>query len=102
MEVRPAALVEDLSIGERQRVEIIKMLMRGTSILILDEPTAVLTPQETQQLFKMIRSLTAGGYTVLFISHKLHEIKGISDRITILRQGKLVATTCPRTGSRAA
>ena len=92
MNIDPMAKVGDLSVGACQRTEIIKALMRGARILILDEPTAVLTPQEAEELFNMIRNLTSGGYTVLFISHKLNEVKAICDRITILRQGKAVGT----------
>lgn len=92
MPIDPNVIVSSLSVGEMQRVEIIKTLYRGANILILDEPTAVLTPQETQQLFSMIRNLTAKGYTVLFISHKLNEVKEISDRVTVLRHGKIVGT----------
>ncbi len=92
MSIDPNARVADLSVGERQRVEIIKALFRGARILILDEPTAVLTPQETGELFHMIHSLTSGGFTVLFISHKLNEVKEISDRVTVLRQGRACGT----------
>ncbi len=92
MSLDPYAKVADLSVGQLQRAEIIKALMRGARILILDEPTAVLTPQETAELFNMIRGLTASGYTILFISHKLNEVKEVSDRITVLRQGKTITT----------
>ena len=92
MNIDPNAKVGDLSVGARQRVEIIKALFRGARILILDEPTAVLTPQETVELFLMIRSLTKGGFSVLFISHKLNEVKEISDRVTVLRQGRTFGT----------
>ena len=92
MSLDPMAKIGDLSVGERQRAEIIKALMRGARLLILDEPTAVLTPQETEELFNMIRGLTKSGYTVLFISHKLNEVKQISDRITVLRQGRAITT----------
>ena len=92
MHIDPDALVSDLSVGACQRTEIIKALMRGARILILDEPTAVLTPQETEELFHMIRNLTKNGYTVIFISHKLNEVSEISDRITILRQGRTTGT----------
>lgn len=92
MSIDPNAKVGDLSVGERQRVEIIKALFRGARILILDEPTAVLTPQETEELFNMIRSLTGNGFTVLFISHKLNEVKEISDRVTVLRLGRVCGT----------
>lgn len=84
--------VSSLSVGERQRVEILKALYRGARILILDEPTAVLTPQETESLFATLRRLAADGLAVVFISHKLHEVLSISDRIAILRGGKIVAT----------
>ena len=90
--INPDALVGELSVGERQRVEIIKALYRDARILILDEPTAVLTPQETESLFATLRSLTAKGLSVIFISHKLHEILAISDRIAVLRRGKIVDT----------
>ena len=92
MKIDPFAKVKHLSVGERQRVEIIKALYRGAKILILDEPTSVLTPQETEELFKMIRALIAVGYTILFISHKLNEIKEISDRVSVMRSGKLIGT----------
>ena len=92
MDIDPNAKVGTLSVGQMQRVEIIKALYRGARILILDEPTAVLTPQETGELFNMIRSLTANGFTVLFISHKLNEVKEISDRVTVLRLGRAVGT----------
>jgi simple sugar transport system ATP-binding protein len=92
MNIDPYAKVSDLSVGEMQRVEIIKTLYRGAQILILDEPTAVLTPQETGELFKMIKGLTQNGFTVLFISHKLNEVKEISDRVTVLRLGRVMGT----------
>ncbi|MCI8476931.1 MAG: ABC transporter ATP-binding protein [Oscillospiraceae bacterium] len=92
MNLDPMARVEDLSVGACQRAEIIKALFRGAKILILDEPTAVLTPQETDELFNMVRKLTNSGFTVLFISHKLNEVKEISNSITILRQGRSVDT----------
>ena len=78
MNIDPSGLVSSLSVGEMPRVEIIKALYRGARILILDEPTAVLTPQETNELFKTIRGLKRHGFTVLFISHKLNEVKEIS------------------------
>ena len=92
MNIDPNIKIADLSVGARQRVEIIKALFRGARILILDEPTAVLTPQETSELFLMIRSLTKNGFSVLFISHKLNEVKEISDRVTVLRQGRTFGT----------
>jgi ABC-type uncharacterized transport system ATPase subunit len=88
--INPDALIADLSVGECQRVEIMKALYRDARILILDEPTAVLTPQETEGLFATLRSLTGRGLSVIFISHKLHEILEISDHIAVLRRGKIV------------
>lgn len=90
--VDPDDHIEDLEVGERQRVEIIKVLYRGAQIIILDEPTAVLVPQEVEALFSNLRELKASGVTVLFIDHKLQEVLEISDTITVLRQGKTVAT----------
>ncbi len=90
--IDPDDMVETLEVGERQRVEIIKVLYRGAQILILDEPTAVLVPQEVEALFENMRELKAGGATILFIDHKLDEVLEISDSITILRQGKTVAS----------
>ncbi|MBK6865131.1 MAG: ABC transporter ATP-binding protein [Ideonella sp.] len=90
--VDPDALVARLSVGERQRVEILKALVRGAKILILDEPTAVLTPQESESLFATLAQLVADGLSVIFISHKLDEVLRVSDRIAVLRAGKLVAT----------
>ena len=90
LEIHPDAIVGKLSVGERQRVEILKVLYRGAKILILDEPTAVLTPDQTSQLFDNLRHMVATGMSVIFISHKLHEIMAISDRVAILRHGKMV------------
>lgn len=84
------AMVAQLSVGEKQRVEILKALYRDAKILILDEPTAVLTPKEAGQLFKMLREMLAQGLSVMFISHKLHEIMSISDRVAVLRHGRIV------------
>ncbi len=84
--------VSSISIGMKQKVEIIKALIRGAKILILDEPTAVLTPQETEELFVQLRMLTDSGHTILFISHKLNEVKAISDRITVIRKGETKGT----------
>ena len=92
IDIDPYALVSELTVGQQQRVEILKALYRKVKLLILDEPTAVLTPQESESLFEMIRSLAQQGMTVIFISHKLMEIMEISDRCTILRQGKVVRT----------
>jgi general nucleoside transport system ATP-binding protein len=90
--VDPRALVHDITVGQQQRVEILKALYRGADILILDEPTAVLTPQEAHELFAIIRSLTEQGKSIIFISHKLNEVTEIADRITVLRRGKKVET----------
>jgi simple sugar transport system ATP-binding protein len=95
MALDPDRLVEDLTVGERQRVEIIKVLYRGARILILDEPTAVLVPQEVDELFKNLRELKREGVTVIFISHKLDEVLAIADRITVMRGGRTVATVLP-------
>ena len=96
--VDPAALVSDITVGQEQRVEILKALYRGADILILDEPTAVLTPQEAHELFGIIRSLQADGKSIIFISHKLNEVLEIADRITVLRRGKKIETV-PREGA---
>ncbi|HWT24006.1 MAG TPA: ABC transporter ATP-binding protein [Solirubrobacteraceae bacterium] len=90
--VDPRARVEDVGVGQQQRVEILRVLHRGADVLILDEPTAVLTAQETAELFKVLRSLTAEGVSVIFISHKLREVLEIADRVTVLRRGKKVGT----------
>jgi general nucleoside transport system ATP-binding protein len=94
-QVRPSAIVEDLSVGEEQRVEILKALYRGVDLLILDEPTAVLTPGEAQELFGNLRKLRDDGKSIVFISHKLDEVLQIADRITVLRRGKAVGETTP-------
>src|SRR5215471_13133255 len=90
--VDPDALVSDITVGQEQRVEILKALYRGADLLILDEPTAVLTPQEAGELFEIIRSLQADGKSIIFISHKLNEVLEIADRITVLRRGKMIET----------
>ena len=100
-QVRPSALVEDLSVGEEQRVEILKALYRGVEILILDEPTAVLTPLEAKDLFANLRRLRDDGKAIVFISHKLDEVLDIADRITVLRRGKVVGETTPAATSKA-
>ena len=92
----PDGLVEDLSVGERQRVEIIKVLFRGARILILDEPTAVLVPQEVDDLFQHLRALKAEGVTIIFISHKLEEVLALADSITVMRGGRTVSTVKPQ------
>jgi simple sugar transport system ATP-binding protein len=96
--VNPTAKVENISVGQQQRVEILKALYRGAEILILDEPTAVLTPQEAGELFAIIKSLQADGTSIIFISHKLNEVLEIADRITVLRRGKMIDTV-PRAGA---
>ena len=90
--VDPDARIDRITVGQQQRVEILKALYRGAEILVLDEPTAVLTPQEAQELFEIIRSLKEQGKSIIFISHKLHEVLEIADRITTLRRGKIVGT----------
>ena len=90
--VEPTSLVGDITVGQQQRVEILKALYRGADILILDEPTAVLTPQEARELFEIIQSLRADGKSIIFISHKLNEVLEIADRITVLRRGKKIDT----------
>lgn len=92
LHVDPAARMSDVPVGIRQKVEILKALMRGSDILVLDEPTAVLTPQETGELFTALKSLKEMGHTIIFISHKLREVKHLSDRVTVMRSGKIVGT----------
>ena len=92
LHVDPRARIWQLSLGEQQRVEILKALYREARILILDEPTAVLTPQEADVLFETLREMAAEGRTVIFISHKLHEVKAVADRVTVLRGGRTIAT----------
>ena len=92
LKVDAKAKVKDISIAMKQKLEILKALYRGAKILILDEPTAVLTPQEIEELFKQLKLLKAKGYTIIFISHKLHEIKELCDRLTVLRDGQTMGT----------
>ncbi|NOX60546.1 MAG: ABC transporter ATP-binding protein [Chloroflexi bacterium] len=101
LKIDPKAYIWQLSVGEQQRVEIIKALYRGAQILILDEPTAVLTPQETEELFITLRDMVAKGHTIIFISHKLDEVMSIADRVTVLRGGKVVATVNARDTNKA-
>jgi general nucleoside transport system ATP-binding protein len=91
LEVDPEEIVSELGVGQKQRVEILKVLYRGAQILILDEPTAVLVPQEVDELFRSLRELTAGGATIIFISHKLDEVLSVADAITVIRNGRTVA-----------
>ncbi len=97
--VDPEARIWQLSVGEQQRVEILKLLYRGARILILDEPTAVLAPQEAQELFRTLRSMVAAGTSIVFISHKLAEVGQIADRITVMRRGKVTAAAIPAAGT---
>jgi general nucleoside transport system ATP-binding protein len=96
--VDPGALVEDISVGQQQRVEIMKALYRNADLLILDEPTAVLTPQEALDLFEILATLRREGISIIFISHKLNEVLDIADRVTVLRRGKTIETV-PRVGA---
>jgi simple sugar transport system ATP-binding protein len=92
LKVDPSAVVWQLSVGEQQRVEILKALYRGASLLVLDEPTAVLTPQEASELFVTLRQMAADGNALIFISHKLHEVLALSNRVTVLRDGRLIGS----------
>lgn len=92
LKVDPMAVVGDISVGLKQKVEILKVLLRGAKLLILDEPTAVLTPQETQELFEQLMLLKESGHTIIFISHKIREVMQICDNITVLRGGRTVGT----------
>ncbi len=99
LNVDPDATIEDLPVGVRQRVEILKALYRQSDVLVLDEPSAVLTPSETEELFDIIRGLAAGGTSVIFITHKLGEVLEVADRITVLRRGTVAGTVDPKTSS---
>lgn len=101
LDVDPLAIVGDLPVGIQQRVEIVKALYRSAEILILDEPTAVLTPQEAIDLFRIMRELTQRGVSIIFITHKLKEVLAIADRITVMRDGKVVGTVKPKETSEA-
>ena len=94
-DVDPDALVEDLPVGVQQRVEIIKSLARDAKVLVLDEPTAVLTPQETDELMEIMRGLAKSGTSIVFITHKLREVKAVADKITVIRQGRVVGEAQP-------
>ncbi len=96
-DVDPDARIEDLPVGAQQRVEIIKALSRDAEILILDEPTAVLTPQETDELIEIMRQLKESGTSILFITHKLREVKAVADTITVIRRGQVVGQAAPDT-----
>jgi len=98
MDVNPRAKIWQLSVGEQQRVEVLKMLFRGAKILVMDEPTAVLTPQEVDALFYTLRDMTAKGHSIVFISHKLDEVVSIADHVTVMRRGKVTAAGAPSKG----
>lgn len=93
LSIDPLAVVEDLSVSQKQKIELLKVLTRGSELIILDEPTAVLTPQETKELFEQLRLLKENGYTIVFITHKIQEVLEICDRITVLRKGQTVGTS---------
>ena len=100
LDVDPDARIENLPVGVRQRVEILKALYRHSDILVLDEPSAVLTPYETEELYAIMRSLAAAGTTVIFITHKLNEVLEVSDNIVVLRRGRVAGTADPKTATR--
>ncbi len=99
LRIMPRAKVWQLTVGEQQRVEILKMLYRGVRVLIMDEPTAVLAPQEIDELFKTLRAMVAEGRSIVFISHKLQEVANIADRVTVLRKGRVTASGLPAHGA---
>ena len=99
LNVDPGVLVEQLGVADRQRVEILKVLYRGAKVIILDEPTAVLVPQEVNELFDTVRGMQEQGYTFLFISHKLDEVRAIADSVTVIRRGTTVGSADPKTVS---
>jgi simple sugar transport system ATP-binding protein len=101
LELNPAAVIEELPVGTQQRVEIVKALYRNADILILDEPTAVLTPQETDELFRVMRGLVERGVSIIFISHKLKEVLAIATRIVVMRAGRVVGETTPQEATEA-
>ena len=101
LEVDPDAVIEEIPVGIQQRVEIIKVLFRSASVLIFDEPTAVLTPQEVDEFFGIVRSLRDAGKALVFITHKLHEVLEVADRINVLRAGKIVGEADPKTATEA-
>jgi len=101
LKVDPQAVIWQLAVGEQQRVEIVKALYRGASLIILDEPTAVLTPQEVDDLFVTLKRMASEGHALIFISHKLHEVMSISDRVTVLRDGRVVGAHATRSVTRS-
>jgi simple sugar transport system ATP-binding protein len=100
LQVHPRARIWQLSVGEQQRVEILRLLHRGAKVLVFDEPTAVLTPQESGQLIRTLRQMAAVGYCIIFISHKLDEVLAVADRITVLRRGRVAATLSAHSADR--
>src|SRR5688500_11136801 len=102
LRLRPTDKVGDLPVGVKQQVEILKLLYRRARVLILDEPTAVLTPAETDRLFDVLRGLAADGHTILFVSHKLHEVLALSDNVTVLRDGRVTLRAATADTDRAA
>lgn len=101
LNVDPYAKIEDISVGMQQRVEILKMLYRNADVLIFDEPTAVLTPQEISDLIKIMENLIKQGKSIILITHKLKEIKAIADRCTVIRRGKYIGTVDVKATSEA-
>jgi ribose transport system ATP-binding protein len=101
LDISPSARISDLSIAQKQMVEIVKAMSRNARVLIMDEPTAVLTEAETELFFKQVRKLKDGGTAIVFVSHKLHEVKEIADRITILRDGQWITQRNPSTNLRS-
>ena len=102
LNIDPQSIISDLAVGERQRVEIVKALYRGAALLVLDEPTAVLTPQEVDELFVIFRQMAADGHALIFISHKLHEIFALTDQVTVLRDGRVTGTVATKDVDKAA
>ncbi len=92
LQINPHSIVSRLAVGQRQRVEIVKALYRGAALLVLDEPTAVLTPQEVDDLFVIFRQMATDGHALIFISHKLDEIFALTDRVSVLRDGRMIGT----------
>ena len=102
LNIDPESIISDLAVGERQRVEIVKALYRGAALLVLDEPTAVLTPQEVDELFVIFKQMAADGHGLIFISHKLHEISALTDKVTVLRDGRVTGTVATADVDKAA
>ena len=95
-DIDPTQKIYDMSVSQKQTVEIVKVLYRGADVLILDEPTAVLTPQETDKLFQVLRNMRADGKAIVIITHKLHEVMALSDRVAVLRNCLLYTSECCR------